>query len=127
MFGKLEKHGHEITGLKDSEENVKKMEKKSIALKSSWYNETSYVIEESYSVKIHKMKKKWGYKWDDTTTIFNEMGLNIVKKIDQLYEGFTQGKKSGKEDKGTNWYGCEKRTMYEASQSKGIIQSLSKN
>jgi len=35
MFGKLEKHGHEITGLKDSEENVKKMEKKSIALKSS--------------------------------------------------------------------------------------------
>jgi hypothetical protein len=47
MFGKLEKHGHEITGLKESEENVKKMEKKSIALQPSSYKETSSVLEES--------------------------------------------------------------------------------
>jgi len=46
MVGKLEKHWHEI--LKDIEENVKKMEKKSIVLKPSSILEESYSYEDSH-------------------------------------------------------------------------------
>lgn len=49
LFGKLKEHEHEMLRLKTSEKDVKKKEKKSIALKASSLVATSSIQDESDS------------------------------------------------------------------------------
>jgi hypothetical protein len=58
LFGTLKEHEHEIVRLKSNEKDLKKKERKPIALNANSSMDTSLVQDESASMMIPLMKKK---------------------------------------------------------------------